>query len=104
MRNIRLLIGGTIGYFLASIFNSILVVLKETNEEIHHWLANVFGHHWIGHGLLTLLVFVGFTLIFSYNYTGSDLSDSLATKLITIIIIATILSMAIITGFFVAHF
>jgi len=32
--------------------------MKETNAGIKSWLKTTFGHHWIGHGILTILVFV----------------------------------------------
>jgi hypothetical protein len=49
---------------LTSLFNALLVVIKETNETtILAWMKAA-GHHWITHGVLDLVVFVvlGFAL------------------------------------------
>ncbi len=104
MRGVKLLVGGTFGYFIAALFNSILVVIKETDEQVHDWLANVFGHRWLGHGILTLIVFIVFTIVFSNVYRGTKLSEGLANKLVMIVILGTLLSIAIIAGFFIIHF
>jgi Fe2+ transport system protein B len=104
MKGVKLLVGGAFGYFIAALFNSILVVIKETNEAVHDWLADVLGHHWIGHGILTLVVFFVFTFLVSATYRGTELSENLVNKLIMAIFAGTILSIIIIAGFFVAHF
>ena len=104
MENIRLLVGGAIGFFIGSLFSSILVIAKETDEAVYEWLANTFGHHWIGHGILTLIVFFIFTLIGAGLYHGTELSDKLENKLIALIILGVVLSVVLIAGFFLIHF
>lgn len=99
MENVRLLVGGAIGYFVGSLFNSFLVIAKESDETVYRWLANVFGHHWIGHGILTLLFFIIFTLVGAFIYRGTKLSEELVNKLIIIVLLGTILSVIIIAFF-----
>ena len=101
--NVKLAFGATIGYAITAIFNAILVVLKETYEGIHDWLANVFGHHWIGHGILTLLVFVIFTIIGMFIYKGEEFNEKTSNLMIMIIVVSTLLSVLIIAGFFIMH-
>lgn len=61
--SLGLSLGLTLG--LTSLFNAILVILKETNEAtLLAWMKAATGHHWITHGLLDLALFVvlGFAL------------------------------------------
>jgi len=55
------------GYALivAMLFNGILTILKEEIKSIHDALVFVFWHHWIGHGIVVLAVFVALGLLFS---------------------------------------
>jgi membrane-bound acyltransferase YfiQ involved in biofilm formation len=103
MKNIKLIVGGSIGYFIGALFNSILVIMKETNESVEEFLVNVFGHHWIGHGILVLIVFFIFTAIGAVFYTGGE-DEGLFNKLIWLVVTGTVLSLLIIVGFNVIHF
>jgi len=96
--------GSIIGYFIAALFNAILVVLKESNESVHDWITGTFGHHWVGHGILVLIVFIIFTLIGSAVGGGENLSESKVNTLILVAVAATIISFLIIGGFMVMHF
>ncbi|MEM1610850.1 MAG: hypothetical protein QXQ57_04300 [Sulfolobales archaeon] len=95
----RLAVGSVIGYSSAAVFNGILAIVKETNSGVESWLKAAFGHHWIGHGILTLLVFVIATLIAIPVYKGTELTSKLSTRLIASIIISTILSVLMIFVF-----
>jgi len=46
-----------IALIIASIFSAGLNIIKETNIPIKDGLKLTFGHHWIGHGVVTVLVF-----------------------------------------------
>jgi len=46
-----------IALIVASLFSAGLNIIKETNKSIMDGLKLAFGHHWIGHGVLTVLVF-----------------------------------------------
>ena len=97
--NPSLAFAATISYFLTAIFNSILVVLKETNEGVEDFLKDTFGHHWIGHGIIVLLVFVILTIIFNYAYKVDEIDESRANMMIWLIILGTIISVLIIFGY-----
>ena len=96
----RLAVGGTAGFFVAAIFNSILVVIKETNEGVHDWLVQVFSHHWLGQGILVILVFIVVTAIVYGVSKTEELSESLSSKLIGTVVAGALLSYLIIAGFF----
>lgn len=99
MMGSRILYSGSIAYFIGSIFNAILVILKETNEGVHEWLVSVFGHHWVGHGILTLLVFfIFFGIIYGLMKEGSG--EDKYTTISLLIVLGTLLSFIIIIGFF----
>ncbi len=100
MEKVKYVLGGSIAYFIGSIFNAILVVWKETDESIYNWLKNTFGHHWIGHGIITLLVFF---IILGLSIAGIREGGSVEEKsgLVNIlVIVGTLLSFIIILGFF----
>ncbi len=103
MASVKLLVGSVIGYVVGSLFNSILVVVKETWEGVYKWLVDVFGHHWIGHGILVIVVFTIFTLLGAYSSKTTALTEELSKKLILAIVASTIISVLIIAGFFLAH-
>jgi len=62
------------------------------------------GHHWVGHGILVVIVFIVFTFIGSLFYREAGSTEGLVNKLIILIIIGTILSLIIIVGFNLVHF
>lgn len=43
---------------LTSLFNALLVVIKETNEHTVLAWMNAVGHHWVTQGVLDIIVFV----------------------------------------------
>ena len=102
--NPSLAFGSTVGFFIASLFNSLLTIWKETDESIGDALKNAFGHHWIGHGILVLIVFIIVTIVMSFVYKVDEIDES-KSKIMTILIIAgSLLTILLIGGFFVAHF
>lgn len=54
-------------FFCTAFFNAFLTAAKELFPPLKEALVGVFGHHWVGHGVLVFLVyailFVGFYLI-----------------------------------------
>ncbi|MGQ4833382.1 MAG: hypothetical protein ACP6IS_05785 [Candidatus Asgardarchaeia archaeon] len=89
----------TIAFFIAALFNAILTVLKELNEGIHDWLAAVFGHHWVGHGILVMVVFIVVALILSYTLKVEEIDDRKTILMIILIVLGSVISTVIIGGF-----
>jgi hypothetical protein len=83
---------------LTSLFNALLVVIKETNREtIFAWMTAATGHHWVTQGIIDLVVFValGFVLV---RYGESWRSRPNAV--IAIAFGGIVLGVLIIAGFF----
>jgi len=102
--NPSLAFGSAIGFFIAALFNSILAVWKETDEGVEEALVNAFGHHWIGHGILVLIVFIIVTLIVSFVYKVDEIDESKSKIMIILIVAGSILTLLIIGGFMMANF
>lgn len=102
MRRLGVFIGSVTGFAVSSLFNALLLVVKETNKPVNSWLASTFGHHWLGHGVLVILVFILGTVIAMSLYRGRELelSDRLSKVLTIVIILFTVLSVLIIAGFY----
>lgn len=100
MKKIKLLFGGTTGYLSAALFNAILVLVKETNKAVFSWLKSMFGHHWVGHGILTLVVFLLATLMATALYKGEEFNEKLSVRLSIAVVVVTLISFLIIAGFF----
>jgi len=98
---IKILIGSFIGYFAAAIFNSLLLIIKETNPAVKTWLKVTFGHHWIGHGILTIIVFILVMLISLPIFKG-EFNDKIAKIFLITFIILTLLSVFLIAGFYLS--
>jgi len=93
----RLLTSLAIGLTVAILFTSLLVVVKETTPSVMQWLATTFSHHWIGHGILTLLVFALSTLI-TYPLAKASISPEKSLWVLTSV---TTVGVLIILGFFI---
>ncbi|RTZ98286.1 MAG: hypothetical protein DSY89_09785 [Deltaproteobacteria bacterium] len=85
------------GYALivAMIFNGVLTILKEKIEAIHDVLALVFWHHWIGHGVVVLAVFVILGFLFSKSAAGQE-----GGKLATWVVWGAVIGSGLIVMFF----
>lgn len=84
-------------YAIASVLSALLVVLKERSGAVHDGLAAITGHHWVTHGLLSLIVFLVLGLVLSRIGSGMRMT---ADVLIMIIVGATVLSGLIIVGYY----
>jgi hypothetical protein len=95
-----IIFSSVIGYIVAAIFNAILVVIKETNKSVFNWLKVSFMHHWIGQGVLVIVVFIVVLLITMLVYKNIQFTDKLARRLGYMVVIATLISIIIIAGFY----
>jgi prolipoprotein diacylglyceryltransferase len=103
MRKENIAVGASFGYIIASIFNSILVIVKETNVGVEKWLIYTFGHHWIGHGILIVLAFILASLLALYLFKDKEVSESTLKKVMIATVIFTFISVAIIAGFYLSE-
>lgn len=87
--------GFAYSFIIVSIFDGVLTIFKESIKSIHDVLTFVFWHHWIGHGVVLLVLFFGLGLLFSRSGVHHD-----ARKIIWWVIGATVLGAGLIVLFF----
>ncbi|GBE44188.1 hypothetical protein BMS3Bbin10_02278 [bacterium BMS3Bbin10] len=90
--------GYGISYAVTSILSALLVVLKESNEGVHGLMVAITGHHWVTHGLLDVIVFVALGAVLSRMGGGIRMTGN---ALIATVVGATVISGAIIAGYFI---
>jgi len=88
--------GYGLAYSIAVIFNALLMMLKEGIPAVHNFMTLLTGHHWVTHGVLDLLVFVAFGMLFTARGIEWD-----GNKLATYVVGSTVLAGLMIVGFFV---
>lgn len=103
LRRGSLAVSAVAAFSSAALFNAILVVVKETDVAVRSWLRDSFGHHWTGHGVLTLLVFLAAALASHYAYRGAEVSEKLARRLATLVVATTLISVIVMAGFYLLH-
>ena len=87
--------GFGVSYAITSVLSALLVIWKETSEAVHDALAAITGHHWVTHGILAVVVFL--VLGFLLSRRGTEMTGG---AIVMTIVVATILSGAIIAGYF----
>lgn len=94
-------IGFGISFFVTSIFNTLLVILKETQKEtVLVWMKNATSHHWITHGILVVAVFLILGFIFGKIHEGKGPNVTAKTVSATIVW-GVILSVLGISAFYI---
>jgi hypothetical protein len=51
-------------YAVTAILNAVIVLLKEKIDAVHELLA-IVGHHWVGHGILVVVIFFALGTVFT---------------------------------------
>jgi hypothetical protein len=89
-----------LSFAAASLFNALLVIVKEGNEDtVLAWMAAATGHHWVTQGVLDLIVFFGLGWILSRMNDGEGVSIT-GRALVATIVASLVISWLIIVGFF----
>ena len=96
----RYSVGFGVSFLIASIFNGLLVVAKESYAPLMNWMKSLSGHHWITHGIFVIIMFVVFGYIFSINGMAKKFD---ANRISGMVIAGTVLGGLIIVGFFFKH-
>ncbi len=88
-----------LSFAITSVISSLLVILKETNEDtVLAWMKAATGHHWVTHGIFDILLFVILGFALAKSGDGREMS---ADSLITTVVGALVLSVLIIVGFYI---
>lgn len=96
----KLSVGFGISFLIASIFNGLLIISKESYSPLKSWMKSLSGHHWITHGIFVIVLFIAFGYIFSRTDIDKKIN---ADKVSSLVIVGTILGGLIIAGFFFKH-
>ena len=96
----KLSIGFAASFLIASIFNGLLIVAKESYAPLKDWMKSLFGHHWTTHGIFVIVLFI----VLGYALSKADLGKKIdADKASSLVIAGTVLGGLIVVGFFFKH-
>ena len=84
---------------ITSVLSAILVIIKESSPAMMKVMKAVTFHHWVTHGLLVVLGFVGLGLAFSRSNNGQGPAMS-TERLIQVIVGSVVISGILIAGFY----
>jgi len=87
-----------VAYAWAAIFNAIIVLIKENVEIVMKIMAS-FGHHWVTHSILDLIVFFGL----AYYFAGRD-TQITGSQGVSYLIWSTLIGGGIIFAFNLTHY
>ena len=93
-------VGLGVSFLIASIFNGLLIVAKESYAPLKNWMKSLSGHHWITHGIFVIVLFI----VLGYIFSKTDMYKKInADKTSGVVIAGTVLGGLIIVGFFFKH-
>lgn len=93
-------VGFGLSVAISSIFSGLLVILKETNTPLKDWMMSLTGHHWVTHGVITILLF----LILGFVVTKTNLNEKFnGNKMYHVIIWSSVLGSLLVVGFLLSH-
>jgi len=96
----KLSVGFGVSFLVASIFNALLIITKETFAPVKNWMKSLSGHHWTTHGIFVIVLFI----VLGYILSKTDLEKKIdADKTSGMVIAGTVLGGLIIVGFFFKH-
>jgi len=78
---------------------TIMTVVSELSKPFKELLANLGGHHWVGKGLVSAIVF-----ILGYFILASILKKSEEDKAIMMTVWVSVISVAVIFLFYILHY
>jgi len=105
-KKLKIIASFTLASILSILFITFVTIYAEFNKPFKDWLAGTFIHHWVGKGVLAVVIFFVVALI---HWTASIKMhpvaiDTKVRKVLLALFIITILSTLAITGFFILHF
>ena len=96
----KLSAGFGVSFLIASIFNGLLIVAKESYAPLKDWMKSLSGHHWITHGIFVIVLFI----VLGYLFSGAGLVKKIdADRTSGLVIAGTVLGGLIVLGFFCKH-
>ncbi len=93
----KLSVGFGVSFLIASIFNGLLLIVKETSPSLMAWMKSFSGHHWITHGIFV----IGLFILLGLALSETDLNQKIdANKISGMVIAGTLLGGLMVLGFF----
>lgn len=89
-------------FAVSSVLSALLVVVKERNETVMAWMKAALGHHWVTHGVFTLVLFLALGAVLAARSSPAVSSVDYNRTAIAVGL-STIISGLIIAGFFLLH-
>jgi len=91
-----------LAFFATCFANGILTSIKDSVPTIKESIANIFGHHWIGHGIIILVFFVVCLILFQVIKLNEKLKVG-DNCMVRYSILGSIIGVILILGFYVVH-
>ena len=82
---------------VAIIFVTVATVLGELYSPFKDWLKETFNHHWIGKGVIAIVIFYVLGL---FNFHISDDSEDKMVSILRILYWVAFIGVLVITGFY----
>ena len=93
------ILGSIFGTVASIVLVTALTIIAELKAPLKDWLKETFAHHWVGKGVLALIVFVLVLLIVRRSVT--EVSESAVAKAIRVLVIISALAALVLVGFFI---
>ncbi len=94
----RWIFGSTIGSIFSIVVISVLTIMADLEPKLKDWLKETFAHHWVGKGILALIVFVVVTI--AVSAIAKKISEEKIVIAVKVLGIVTILSALVLIAFF----
>lgn len=90
------------GTIVNVIMISLMTIVAELNKGFKTWLATTFSHHWIGKGIISVIVFIIISLLFTPVLKGKEIKSLTRLTVITVVII--FIGFLAIGGYYFLHY
>lgn len=78
--------GFTLAAIVATIFNTVLTIIKEEYHPLNVYMKSLTGHHWITHGIAVVAVF----LVLGFLFSRMGIVQRMRATTLTNMLIATV--------------
>ncbi|MCR4284402.1 MAG: hypothetical protein NUV64_03790 [Parcubacteria group bacterium] len=105
-KKLKIIASFTIAAIITILFITFATIFGEFNKPFKNWLALTFGHHWVGKGVIAVVIF--FVVVVLHWVASLKMHpiaiDTKVRRLLLVLFATSILSTLTIIGFFVLHF
>src|SRR3989344_9524081 len=98
-KKLKIVESAAISASIVIVFITAITIIADLNPALKDWLKNSFSHHWIGKGILSVVIFAVLTFLFSI-LPAKDSDAGLAKKLSGLFWISVLGTLAIFGFYF----